>query len=330
MEFTNDISFNENPMVNKELEITYNGFLSNSNDVWVVYGFGDSWENTSEVKMERYFNGFYTKIKMLDYNTFNFCFKNANNEWDNNNSFNYITPIKPNEEPKISYEFDMNTLIEEMLKPLSSINSVHEISVEETPLNTQEIDLGVEITKVLSQIDAFPETTPTEYYSNIDEILSGSVFDETPIELFEKNKVENNNIVENEIDNIVKQLLENTKSVPETTEVYTTQEIDETEITTANTTENDEDEEKLSSINLLYSYNDYLAKNIDIDIEQNELEIEEDNDLDTVEEDTNNSLLPSVSIRKLSKFYLMKKRIKLALYKAFIKIPNLILGKQED
>lgn len=284
MEFTKDIEFNMNPIVNKELEITYNGFLSGSDNVWIVYGFGDSWEHTTELKMEKYFSGgFSAKIKLLDYSTFNFCFKNDNYEWDNNNSNNYITQIDSETSQETNYKFDVNELINDMLKPLSSIEPIEETSIEKISLNAQPIDLGVEVANALSQIENLPEESNLVECLSISEILSGSVFDETPIEVFEENQIQNENIINNEVNNIVEQLIENTKNK--------VQNIDELEI----------------------------SDNIN--------QIEESN----IEE---NSLVPnekvSVSIRKLSKFYLMKKRIKLALYKAFIKLPKMIFGLEDN
>ena len=95
MEFTNDIRFNKKPKASKLLKITYSGTLykNNSQEVSIVYGFGENWEKTTEQKMNKNARGFSYNILMENYNTLNFCFKNENNEWDNNNSFNYITPI---------------------------------------------------------------------------------------------------------------------------------------------------------------------------------------------------------------------------------------------
>ena len=95
MEFTNDIKFNKKPKASKLLKITYSGALykNNSQEVSIVYGFGENWEKTTEQKMYKNSKGFSYNILMENYNTFNFCFKNENNEWDNNNSFNYIAPI---------------------------------------------------------------------------------------------------------------------------------------------------------------------------------------------------------------------------------------------
>ena len=93
MKFTNDITFNKLPRSNDVLKITYSGslFKDNSPEVYIVYGFGENWNNTTEQKMEKRNYGFVTNIKIEDSNTFNFCFRNSNQNWDNNNS--YISSI---------------------------------------------------------------------------------------------------------------------------------------------------------------------------------------------------------------------------------------------
>ena len=44
--------------------------------------------------MEKTELGFQTEIELLENDTFNFCFRNENNEWDNNNSQNYIFELE--------------------------------------------------------------------------------------------------------------------------------------------------------------------------------------------------------------------------------------------
>lgn len=258
MEFTKDIQFNNSPTINQFVTITYHGFLSNSVELSIVYGFGEAWENTSEVKMEKTENGFCATIKMLDFDTFNFCFRNSNYEWDNNSHCNYISPILPCVEHKEenTKTFDIDQLIEEILQPIM-IKPAQEIE-ETTPvqITSKPIDLGAEITKVLSQIANEPVTQELVEYSTLDEILSGTVIEQTPIELFE----------------------------------------DESSV--------DAD----------------LAEPVIEEIQETELE---------------KSLVPLedsfvISPRQLSKFYLFKKRLKLAFYKALVKIPKLIFGEENE
>lgn len=46
--------------------------------------------NLSEIKMEKTELGFQAEIELIESDTFNFCFRNEKNEWDNNNYENYI------------------------------------------------------------------------------------------------------------------------------------------------------------------------------------------------------------------------------------------------
>lgn len=97
MEFTNDIRFNIKPTVDQFLGISYFGKLTkeNSSEMYIVYGFGENWDKTTEQKMEKSEDGFSVQIKIENYDTLNFCFRNNNYVWDNNNSFNYISGIAP-------------------------------------------------------------------------------------------------------------------------------------------------------------------------------------------------------------------------------------------
>ena len=97
MELLKNIFFNTDKLVqNSTVKISYTGkfFEDNSEEVYIHYGFGVNWDNLSEIKMEKTDLGFQTEITLLDSDTFNFCFKNEKNEWDNNNSNNYIFELE--------------------------------------------------------------------------------------------------------------------------------------------------------------------------------------------------------------------------------------------
>ncbi|MBQ2917460.1 MAG: hypothetical protein IJE59_04805 [Clostridia bacterium] len=100
MELTKNIFFNTDKLIqNSKVKISYTGtfFEDGSEEVYIHYGFGVSWDNLSEIKMERTELGFQTEIDLIESDTFNFCFRNANNEWDNNNYQNYVFDLeKPN------------------------------------------------------------------------------------------------------------------------------------------------------------------------------------------------------------------------------------------
>lgn len=124
MEFTKDIIFDNNLEAGKEAKITYSGalFQSGSNNVNMVYGFGQAWNNTTTKPMEKTDNGFVANVRMRNFDTFNFCFSNENNNWDNNNGFNYISPIIPeiqeSETTDIDFGKDYSASIDDIIEDI--------------------------------------------------------------------------------------------------------------------------------------------------------------------------------------------------------------------
>ncbi len=100
MELTKNIFFNTDKLLqNSKVKISYTGvfFEDGSEEVYIHYGFGPFWDNLSEVKMEKTELGFQTEIELIESDTFNFCFKNENDEWDNNCYQNYVFELeRPN------------------------------------------------------------------------------------------------------------------------------------------------------------------------------------------------------------------------------------------
>ena len=97
MELTKNIFFNTDKLLkNSTVKISYTGrfFEEDSEEVYLHYGFGINWDNLSEIKMEKTELGFQAEVELLDSDTFNFCFKNENDEWDNNNLENYVFPLE--------------------------------------------------------------------------------------------------------------------------------------------------------------------------------------------------------------------------------------------
>ena len=97
MELVKNIFFNTDKLVeNSKVKISYTGkfFQDNSVNVSVHYGFGYNWDNVNDIVMEKTELGYQAEIELLEVDTFNFCFKNGNNEWDNNNGQNYIFPLE--------------------------------------------------------------------------------------------------------------------------------------------------------------------------------------------------------------------------------------------
>lgn len=102
MELMKNIFFNTDKLIeNSNVKISYTGrfFQDGSNDVFIHYGFGLNWDNVNEIQMERTELGFQAEISLDASETFNFCFRNGNNEWDNNDGQNYIFNLeKPQNE----------------------------------------------------------------------------------------------------------------------------------------------------------------------------------------------------------------------------------------
>ena len=97
MELTKNIFFNTDKLVeNSTVKISYIGklFQDASEEVSIHYGFGTNWDNVSDIKMEKTELGFQAEINLLEGDTFNFCFRNENNEWDNNEGQNYVFPLE--------------------------------------------------------------------------------------------------------------------------------------------------------------------------------------------------------------------------------------------
>ncbi len=238
MEFTNDIRFNRKPKNNKILRIIYSGDLykSNSNEVSIVYGFGENWEKTTEQKMIKTSKGFLYNILMENYNTFNFCFKNENNIWDNNNSFNYITPIELS-----NHDGELNSLSDqESQKVISNVidkivNSVEinenvEGSTIDVNENSTVLDTLVqELFKEYDSSDSSDEALLTEkefnnYFNEIADIQENSkeesfkqistLFDNLIEELESKSQTSNQNVdVGIQLSNLFENIFDGTEKI---------------------------------------------------------------------------------------------------------------------
>ena len=324
MEFTKDISFNAEPTVNQDLTITYNGFLSNSQELYVVYGYGDSWENTSEIKMEKYKNGFVGTVNLLNYDTFNFCFKNSNDEWDNNSYCNYITGITP-EVNKVN-NFDIDALIEELLfEPILDIeNSQYSELDSEQEKN---LDLGYQLSTLLSE--SHEGNMELEEYSTLEEILtaqkignitSDNFLQDISVLDFEEDNIYNieeyNEVYDQFINNIS---FDNTNNIVEENNAIFEDFINNLSSITAKHQEKN-DEYLNNNVKESLS-NSYVVSSQKVNKFYN-------NNTETSLTTSSNSII--VSSRQASKFYLFRKRVKLALYKAFVKLPKMLLGIENE
>lgn len=102
MELVKNIFFNTDKLVqNSTIKISYTGelFQDNSEEVYIHYGFGLNWDNVNEIKMNKTELGFQAEINLPESDLLNFCFRNSNNKWDNNQNSNYSFSI---EQPELS------------------------------------------------------------------------------------------------------------------------------------------------------------------------------------------------------------------------------------
>lgn len=115
MELVKNVFFNTDKLVeNAKVKISYVGklFQEISSEVYLHYGFGSNWDNVNEIKMEKTELGFQAEIELLSSDTLNFCFRNSNNEWDNNENANYIFPIEKVELALVVQEQNDNEIVE--------------------------------------------------------------------------------------------------------------------------------------------------------------------------------------------------------------------------
>ena len=100
MELVINIFFNTDKLIeNSKIKISYTGkfFEENSDKVFIHFGYGLNWDNISEIEMKKTDLGFQAEINLISSNLLNLCFRNSNNEWDNNNGQNYVFEIEPQE-----------------------------------------------------------------------------------------------------------------------------------------------------------------------------------------------------------------------------------------
>ena len=97
MELVKNIFFNTYKLIeNSVVKLSYTGklFQNNSEEVFIHYGFGDNWENVTELPMNKTELGFQVEIQLNNNDKLNLCFRNSNNEWDNNDYKNYTFQIE--------------------------------------------------------------------------------------------------------------------------------------------------------------------------------------------------------------------------------------------
>lgn len=85
-----------NPNVGDKVKILYDGILAKSGakEVYAHIGYGQTFENVTDIKMVPTSMGFEATIPALKSNTLNVCFKDSANNWDNNSGGNYLFDIE--------------------------------------------------------------------------------------------------------------------------------------------------------------------------------------------------------------------------------------------
>ncbi len=98
MELVKNIFFNTDKLTpHSKIKISYTGKLfqnPETTDVYLHYGFGENWENVSDIKMEKTELGFQAEVELPENDSFRFCLKNDKDEWDNNDGQNYVFNIE--------------------------------------------------------------------------------------------------------------------------------------------------------------------------------------------------------------------------------------------
>lgn len=149
MDFTKDIYINKDKIrEDEDFVILYKGFLFSNNltnDVYVSYGYGDTWKNKDEKKMKPSTFGYLATIDVGSGDNLQFVFRDNQGNWDNNNSQNYILPIEESQEV-LSFKTIADTSKEvsfetaEQTEPTATIEEKEEI-FEPAVVNSNSFDL---------------------------------------------------------------------------------------------------------------------------------------------------------------------------------------------
>ena len=313
MNLSTDIKFINN-LTSDACTLTYSGnlFKNNSESVSVVYGFNDEWKNTTEQEMKKTEKGFTAEIKLLDFENLNFCFKNSNNEWDNNNNFNYTTPIsKILEENFIINEDLLDGLLDDILNCDISkieketikkcINQVEETAQKRTETT---FDAPENLFDNIVEEDDFDQESNFDMNSLVNDILSpithSSVLSDSVLPTEEPSS--------DEPDNLISKLISNVEEANET-ETITILEENDNDIEP--TTIFEEIDDTNETINTFEENTEIETNNIDRKIEDtntsedkivtffdDQTNLEEDKKIDTIIDSLINNLYEKATSTK--------------------------------
>ena len=294
MELTKEIKYDKKLKQNESVRIDYSGnlFQNGSNDVYIVYGFDKDWKNTTYQKMNKLENCFSTSIQLLEYNDFNFCFKDSNDNWDNNNYSDYTLKI----EEKENSTSDLNALLDDILN--------------ETQLKTEEsTSLEDSISKIQKIADTFDglfediEQTKTSDLTNT-EINDIAVHFDSLLD---------NVVLENPVSNVASvESLDLEKTFPE--------EFDFSVDT--GTIVNIETKEDVTTSTITQ-----IETQTEIPQQSQVTTSSENSNLALVTTSKHKNIF---NFENLSPWYVFKKRVRLAFYKLIYVLPAFLFGEEDD
>lgn len=77
----------------QSVELKYTGYLDGAKSIYLHYGIGDTWENITECKMRKLKSCYKTEVTIPTGTELNFCFRDADGNWDNNYGQDYSYSI---------------------------------------------------------------------------------------------------------------------------------------------------------------------------------------------------------------------------------------------
>jgi hypothetical protein len=108
----NGVSFSKASIsVGDEVTLSYKGVLleKGSADIFLHFGYGDSWEEKELLQMKLEKGTYKAKLKMKHSGNLNFCFKDNVENWDNNADNNYSLNIEEEKAKKTKKESTSKT-----------------------------------------------------------------------------------------------------------------------------------------------------------------------------------------------------------------------------
>lgn len=79
-----------------EASVSYKGTLSDSgaDSIYMRVGYGDNWENTKDIMMEKTADGFKADLPVTDDKPLKLAFMDSASNWDNNGGRNYTFEVQ--------------------------------------------------------------------------------------------------------------------------------------------------------------------------------------------------------------------------------------------